>query len=203
LRAVNDATQNLERIQTMTNRALIIIDIQNDYFPGGKWELDQMDTAAETAASVLAAARAAGDLIVHVHHVFPTVEAPFFVPNSKGAEIHKSMEPGDGEAMVKKHHINAFRDTNLKTILDENSITDVTIIGAMSHMCIDAAVRAAADFGYIVTVVEDACACRDLEFKEKTIPASEVHAAYMSALGFAYATVTTAADYLEATTRAA
>ena len=73
---------------------------------------------------------------------------------------------------------------------------NLTIIGSISHVCIDAATRAASDFGYNVTVVEDACASRDLEFKGNKIPAEEVHAAYMSALGFAYATVVETDTYL-------
>ena len=56
----------------MPKRALVLIDIQNDYFPGGKWALSGIESAADNAARVLAAARAAGDLVVHVRHEFPT-----------------------------------------------------------------------------------------------------------------------------------
>jgi hypothetical protein len=72
----------------MPKRALVLIDIQNDYFPGGKWTLRGIDAAAENAAKLLAAARAAGDLVVHVRHEFPTADAPFFAPGSEGAKIH-------------------------------------------------------------------------------------------------------------------
>src|SRR3546814_14756141 len=68
----------------------------------------------------------------------------------------------------------------------------------MSHMCIDAATRAASDLGYRTTVVHDACATRDLEFDGQVVPAAQVHNAYMSALAFAYAKVTTADEYLDA-----
>lgn len=182
----------------MTKRALIIIDLQKDYFPGGRWTLDGADEAVTKAATVLEDARKAGDLVVHVRHEFTRDDAPFFAPGSPGAEIHPSVAPAAGETVVLKHNVNAFKDTNLKDVLDENGVTEVTIVGAMSHMCIDAGARAASDFGYGVTVVEDACATRDLEFGDKTIASPEVHAAYMSSLGFAYANVVKAGDYLTA-----
>jgi nicotinamidase-related amidase len=179
-----------------TKRALVIVDIQNDYFPGGKWTLSGMDAAAENASRVLQAARAAGDLVVHVRHEFPTAEAPFFAPGSEGAQIHANVKAHAGEAIVVKHQINAFRDTNLKEILDASDIEELIVCGAMSHMCIDAVTRAANDFGYKVMLIHDACATRDLEFNGETIPAAQVHASYMSALGFAYAALHTTDEYL-------
>ena len=180
----------------MSTKAVISVDIQNDYFPGGKWELVGMEAAGENAGKVLAAARKAGDHVVHIRHEFPTKDAPFFAPGSEGAAIHKSAAAVDGEPVVLKHQINSFRETNLKEILDGKGVKEVVIIGAMSHMCVDGVTRAAADFGYKVTVIHDACASRDLEFGGKVVPAANVHAAYMSALGFAYATVTSTAEYL-------
>jgi nicotinamidase-related amidase len=84
--------------------------------------------------------------------------------------------------VVLKHFVNSFRETELQSILDEQGIRDLVIVGSMSHMCIDGIARAA-DLGYGVTVIHDACACRDLEFNGVTVvPAAQVHAAFMSAL---------------------
>lgn len=187
----------------MTKRALIVIDLQNDYFPDGKWALDNILEASGNAADILADARAAGDEIVHVRHEFPTGDAPFFAPGTKGAEINDAVAPRDGEPIVLKRGINAFLDTDLEATLDAWGVTDVTIVGAMSHMCIDAAARAASDFGYVVTVVEDACGASALKFGDKTISAADAHAAYMAALEFAYAKVTTTASYLSDRAKAA
>lgn len=187
----------------MSTRALIVIDIQNDYFPGGKWTLHNVDDAADNAARVIASARSSGDVIVHIRHEFPSADAPFFVPNSEGSEIHSKVLPQQGEPVIVKNQINSFRDTNLKSLLDSKGITDVTIIGAMTHMCIDSATRAAADFGYRVVLVHDACASRDLEFDGVMVPAPQVHAAYMSVLGGAFAKVTSTDEYLSATALAA
>jgi nicotinamidase-related amidase len=185
----------------MSQRALILIDLQNDYFPGGKWTLTGIAAAAANAARLLAAARASGDLVVHVRHETLRPDATFFVPGTPGAAIHPSLAPRDGETVVVKHFINAFRDTGLKSILDDAGATDLTICGAMSHWCIDAATRAAADHGYAVTVIHDACATRDLDFAGTAVPAAQVHAAFMAALSQGYAKALSTDAYL--TTKAA
>jgi nicotinamidase-related amidase len=71
----------------MPMRALVLIDLQNDYFPGGRWPLAGIESAADNAAKVLAAARAAGDLVVHVRHEFPSADAPFTAASVALAEI--------------------------------------------------------------------------------------------------------------------
>jgi len=182
----------------MGKRALVLIDLQNDYFPGGKWPLSGIDTAADNAAKVLAAARAANDLVVHVRHEFLSSDAPFFRPGSDGTKIHPKVQAVEGESVVTKNHVNSFRETELKSILDQHGIDEVVVCGAMSHMCVDAGVRAANDFGYQCVVVHDACATRDQEFEGTTVPAADVHAAFMSALRFGYAKLLTTEEYLSA-----
>ena len=181
----------------MSKRALILIDIQNDYFPGGRWTLSGMDQASDNAARLLAAARQAGDRVIHIRHEFESDEAPFFAPGSEGARTHAKVSPMPGETVILKHGVNAFQGTDLKQVLDQEGIQNLTICGAMSHMCIDAATRAAADHGYACTVVHDACASRDLEFNGTTIKAADAHAAYMSALGFTYAKVVSTDEVLK------
>ena len=180
----------------MPKRALVLIDIQNDYFPGGKWTLNGIESAADNAAKVLAAARAAGDLVVHVRHEFPTADAPFLAAGSEGAKIHPKVRSLEGEPVVLKHHVNSFRETDLKAILDRHGVEEVVICGAMSHMCVDAGVRSASDHGYKCIVVHDACATRDQEFERVVVAAAEVHAAFMAALRFGYARVVTTGEYL-------
>jgi nicotinamidase-related amidase len=180
----------------MSKRALIVIDIQNDYFPGGKWPLSGIDAAADNAARLLAAARARGELVVHVRHEFKTADAPFFAPGSSGAAIHEKAAPAAKEPVVLKHFINSFRETELKAILDHHGIEELVICGAMSHMCIDGGVRAAVDLGYPCTLIHDACASRDLEFGGVRVPAAQVHAAFMAALSFAYAKTQSTEEFL-------
>ncbi len=180
----------------MSKTALIIVDLQNDYFQGGKWELEETEAAATKAAKLLINFRARGLPVVHVRHEFPSSDSPFFLPNSNGAKIHSSVQALECEPVVLKHQINSFRDTNLKEILDELDVDSLLICGAMSHMCIDAVTRAAYDFGYNCAIAHDACATIGLQFKGISVPASHVHAAFMAALGFAYANVASTDELL-------
>lgn len=178
----------------MAGRAVIVVDLQNEYLPTGQLPLVGIEEAVATAAAVIAAARAKGDPVVHVRHESPTADAPIFAAGTQNVEIIPAVCPQANEPVVVKQHPNAFRETNLQALLDDQGIEEVVVVGAMSHMCIDATARAAADFGYAVTVVQDACATRDLEFGGRSVAAADVHAAFMSALAFGYANVVAAGD---------
>lgn len=182
----------------MAKQALIVVDIQNDYFPQGKWPLVGADAAADNAVRLLNAFRDAGDSVVHIRHEFTSDEAPFFTPGSEGAKLHPKVLNRADEPVVLKHFVNSFRETELQSILDEQGIKELVVVGSMSHMCVDGITRAANDLGYSVTVIHDACASRDLEFNGLTVPAAHVHAAFMSALGFAYASVVSTDEFLAA-----
>ncbi|HTO48986.1 MAG TPA: cysteine hydrolase family protein [Burkholderiales bacterium] len=169
--------------------ALLLVDVQNDYFAGGAMPLDGMDRAAARAARLLAAFRARGLPIVHVRHLSVRPGATFFVPGTPGADIHASVAPRAGEPVVEKNFPNAFRATDLEPRLRAAGADHLVIAGAMSHMCIDATARAAFDHGFTCTVAEDACATRALEFAGRTLPARDVHAAFMAALAVPYAKI--------------
>jgi nicotinamidase-related amidase len=179
----------------MPEPALLLIDIQNDYFPGGDMELAGIDRASANAADMLARFRDAKRPLIHVRHEFASKDAPFFRPGTPGAEIHTSVAPAAGETVITKNNVNAFNATDLKQQLDAMGVKDLVIVGAMSHMCIEGTTRAAADLGYNCQVVHDACATRDQEFNGRRIAAADVHGAAMSALGFAYAKVLSLADW--------
>ncbi|RON20869.1 cysteine hydrolase [Pseudomonas brassicacearum] len=180
----------------MTGTALIVVDIQNDYFSGGKWELNATDAAADNAARVIGAARERGDLVVHIRHETLAPNAPFFVPGTEGAQLHEKVRNLADELVIVKHFMNPYRETELLHVLEHNEIERVTVVGNMSHMCIDAVTRASDDFGFETTVIHDACTTHDLEFNHVKVPAPLVHAAFMAALQFGYAKVLSADEYL-------
>ena len=169
--------------------ALVLVDIQNDYFPGGNMALDSMDAAAANAAKLLAGFRERGLPVFHVRHLSMRPGATFFVPGTPGAEVHASVRPAAGEPVVEKNFPNSFRGTSLLEQLRGANADGVVIAGAMSHMCIDATTRAAFDHGFKCTVAANACATRALEFEGRTIPARDVHAAFMAALAVPYARI--------------
>jgi len=173
----------------MSGTALLLIDLQNDYFPGGRMALEGSPAAVAKAAAALAAFRARGLPVLHVRHLSVRPGATFFLPDTEGAEIHASVRPAAGEPVVQKNFPNSFRGTDLEQRLRAASVDGLVIAGAMSHMCIDATARAAFDHGFKCTVAEDACATRALEFGGRSLPASDVHAAFMAALAAPYAKI--------------
>lgn len=175
----------------MSKRATIVVDLQNEYLPTGKLPLVGIEAALANAARIISAARAKGEVLIHVRHEMAQPDAPIFTPGSTGVQIIPAVAAVEGESVVLKNYPNSFRDTQLKQLLDAQDIKELVVIGAMSHMCIEATSRAAADLGYPVTVVHDACATMNLEFEGTTVPAAHVHAASMAALAFGYAAITT------------
>lgn len=180
----------------MKKRGLIVVDLQNEYLPTGKLPLSGIEAAAANAARVIADARGKDIPVFHVRHEFVNAGAPAFVPGTDGVEIQAAVAPADDEPVIVKNYVNSFRETSLKQKLDERRVEEIVVVGAMSHMCIDAVVRAAADMGYPVTVLHDACATRDLAFGGVTVPAAHVHAAMMAAFQFGYGTVKSTDEYL-------
>lgn len=177
------------------DKALILIDIQEEYFEKGALELVNPIPASENAKKILEHFRKENDTIVHVQHISGE-GVPFFVPGTQGVEIHENVKPLAGEKVITKHFPNSFRDTDLLEYLQSKEITHLVIAGMMTHMCIDAGTRAAFDFGFQCTVIGDACATMDLHINEQDIKAADVHNAFLAALEFFYAKIQTTDQYL-------
>jgi nicotinamidase-related amidase len=179
------------------SNCLILVDLQNDYFPGGNMELVGIEKAAANAQILLNKFRKAKLPIIHVQHISAHPGATFFLPETDGANINQLVTPQEDEIVVVKNFPNSFRSTSLLEILKKEKADNLTICGAMSHMCIDATTRAAFDFGFNCIVAEDACAAKDLIFKSRTIMASDVHASFMAALSVPYAKVISIKEIIE------
>jgi nicotinamidase-related amidase len=170
-------------------RGLLIVDIQNDYFPGGANPLEGPEAAAANARVLLDAHRAAGAPVVHLRHVWDAPDAVYMRPGTPGVEIHPDVAPAAGEPVFDKAFPNGFLETPLDAHLRDAGIDGLVVGGMMTSMCVDATVRAAVDLGYAVTVAHDACATMPLEFAGRAVPAADVHAAFLAALADGYADV--------------
>ena len=175
-------------------KALLIIDIQNDYFLGGKMELEGSEPASLRAGELLAAFRKRRLPVIHVQHISLRPTATFFLPDTDGVKIHDHVAPAAGEVLIQKHFPNAFRDTTLRDHLQQTGIRELVIAGMMTHMCVDATTRAAADLGFLCSLAHDACATRALAFGDTKVPADHVHSSFLAALSGTYATVKPAAE---------
>jgi nicotinamidase-related amidase len=180
------------------NTALLLIDIQNDYFPNGRMPLEKSNEACQKTQEVLNVYRSKQLPVIHVQHISTSPNATHSLPCTKGVEIHPDVYPIKGETLIKKHYPNSFKDTNLLNHLIKHQINHLVIAGMMTHLCIDATVRAAYDLGFSCTVLHDACATKNLEFNSMIIPAQSVHHAFLAALQPLYANVMSCKELLNA-----
>ncbi len=175
---------------------LIVVDVQNDYFTNGSMELVEMDAAAANCARLIDYFRSGQAPIFHIQHIATREGATFFVAGTSGCEIHDSVKPQGDETVIVKHYPSSFRETDLAESLQQASVEELVICGAMTHMCIDATARAAFDLGYKCHVIADACATRKLEFNGRPVSAADVQAAFMAALSVPFAQVSSTDQYL-------
>ncbi|MBZ5588848.1 MAG: cysteine hydrolase [Acidobacteriia bacterium] len=169
--------------------ALLVIDIQNFYFEGGRLALAGPIEASQQARKLLDRFRARHWPVIHVQHLPKDQSAPSPDSGDPQYQIRPDVLPVLGETVIGKHQANAFRDTELAAVLKKLGVTRLVICGMQTHMCVEAAARAAADLGFEVTVVHDACATRALAFNGTDVPAAHVHAAALAAMANSYARV--------------
>ena len=171
--------------KTPEKRALIIVDMQQFYFPDGFYSLVNPEQASLQAARLLKYFRDNGELVIHVKHA-----------TKKDSLINENVAPIAGEKVFTKHYANSFRETGLLDYLKENQIKQVVICGMQTQMCVEATARAAADFGFDVIVVGDACATRDIVYKGDTVKAADVHASTLGSIEGYYGNVMTTGEFL-------
>jgi nicotinamidase-related amidase len=154
---------NSQQKSNSVQTALLIVDIQNFYFPGEGPGLVNAEQASLAAKEILQIFRDKKQLVVHVRH-----------KSAKGMEIHKNVEPLSNEKVITKEEVNSFLGTDLQEYLRINNINRLVIIGMQTQMCLEAAVRAAHDYGFECVVIQEACATKDLTFGGKVAKAEDV-----------------------------
>lgn len=167
--------------------ALLLIDIQDFYFPGGAVPLHEPEAAARNAARLLERFRAEGRPVVHVGH-----------KAKAGIGFHAAVAPREGEKILYKSEVSAFNGTELLAHLRDLEVERLVIAGMQTHMCVEAAVRAAHDLGFECVLVGDACATRNLTYEGLEVSAADVHASTLATLDRTYAKVVDTETYLAA-----
>lgn len=180
----------------MKNCVLILIDLQNDYFESGAHPLTHSQKAVERAAEILSFARNKRIPVIHIRHESVGKNATFMLPRSAGAEIHPLVKPLHNETVFTKHFPNSFKETGLLDVLKVLNATKLIVCGMMTHMCVDATVRAASDYGFECTLIGDACATRKLQLNEQEIDSDCVHHAFLAALSGTYADIIDSNSFL-------
>ena len=161
--------------------ALLIIDIQDFYFPGGTVPLVNPEAASDKAAELLKLFRSQGLPVIHIQH-------------AGGSPVHKNVAPLPDEKVITKKEANSFKGTDLENYLTTLKIKRLVICGMQTHLCVEGTTRAAYDLGFKCLVVEDACATRNLKYGRRTIFANDVQACALTTLNGYYAWVIMTAD---------
>ncbi|MEJ5103942.1 cysteine hydrolase family protein [Chryseobacterium sp. MYb328] len=193
-------SMNAQQKRKMENTALLIIDVQNDYFPGGKMTLEGAEQAGKNAQQVLEYFRKNDLPVIHIRHISTNEGAAFFLPGTSGAEIHALVSPSIGEKVIEKHFPNSFRDTDLLKYLQSEKIKNLVIAGMMTDVCVESTTRASFDLGFNNIIIGDATATRDRELNGQVVKASEVQKSFLagiSALGNLYASVVNTQDFVK------
>ncbi|MFD2940106.1 isochorismatase family protein [Flavobacterium notoginsengisoli] len=138
-----------------TKSALLLIEIQNDYFYKGKMEFKGSYETAARAKKTLEAFRKKRKTIIHLQHIAVNKNASHFVSGTYGAEIFEEVTPKEGEKVIIKKTSNGFVETGLFEYLKDNQIENLTIIGMLDNMENDSTVRAARDLGFNVQLVKN------------------------------------------------
>ncbi|MCS3529113.1 cysteine hydrolase family protein [Chryseobacterium sp. JUb7] len=197
---ISIVTVNAQKKKNMEKTALLIIDVQNDYFKGGSMTLVGAEEAGKKTQQVLGFFRKNNLPVIHIMHIATNEDATFFLPDTKGAEINSLVAPEKGEKIIVKHYPNSFRETELLEYLKANGVENLVITGMMTDVCVESTTRAAFDLGFNNTIIGDATATRDRELYGKVVKAEEVQRSFLagiSALGSLYTQVVTAADFLK------
>ncbi len=163
------------------NETLLVIDMQNDYYPGGAMELVGIEAAHANLLNLITTAHRQGNRVIYVQHI-ASEDASFFRRGTLGAKLYGALPIREDDPIIQKRYPNSFRDTPLQAVLDRSETKELLVCGAMTHMCIDTTVHAGYDLGYDIRLVGDACATRDLEFEGGQLAADVVHRSFLSAL---------------------
>ena len=160
-------------------RALLVIDVQNEYFSGA---LPITHPAGHLDAILSAMDIAAGNVsTIVVQHHFPQPEMPFFQKGTPGWELHDEIKSRPRDLLVEKSMPGSFTDTPLEGWLRDRDIDTVTIAGYMTHMCCDTTARQAVHRGLTVEFLRDATGTLPLSNEAGEVTAEELHRSILCA----------------------
>ncbi len=141
-------------------KALILIDLQNDYFPGGLFPLWNTQKTLAAIKDAVARARAAGIVVVHIQHIADPEAgiAPFFNAGTEGAMIHSEILAAAPDApVVIKHFADSFIKTDLETVLSEHGVGELLVCGMMTQNCVTHTAISKSAEKYRVSIVTNCC----------------------------------------------
>ncbi|GAA5784129.1 cysteine hydrolase [Chitiniphilus shinanonensis] len=179
-------------------RALIVIDVQNEYETGGlKIEYPPFAQTLARVGEAMDAAHAAGIPVVVIQHSEPA-DAPVFAVGSHGWQLHEAVARRPRDHHVEKHQASVLAGTGLADWLRQHGIDTLTIVGYMTQNCDDSTVKQAAHEGFAVEFLSDASGALALANRAGHASAEEVHRVTMVVMQSNFAAVLTTGEWIAA-----
>jgi nicotinamidase-related amidase len=145
-------------------KALLVIDLQNDYFPGGRYPLWNTEITLKNVETALKKASIQKIPVILIQHQAEPSQgiAPFFNPGTSGVDIHpRILQAAPDADIVIKAHADSFEQTDLEGILIEKNISELLICGMMTQNCVTHTAISKKAEPYTVTVLADCCTTVD------------------------------------------
>lgn len=178
------------------NEALIVIDVQNEYFEGGKMPITYPENSFDNIKKTMHAARENNIPIILIQHTETWEHADSFRPGTYQHEIHPEVLEIGGDVTFEKHKPSSFHETGLDAYLKGHHIDTITICGYMTQMCCDTTARQGAHMGYQVNFLSDATGTLDFSNNSGSISAKTLHEAILVTQAFAFSKVMTADEWI-------
>lgn len=140
-------------------QALLLIDLQNDYFPGGLFPLWNTDETLKSVKSAVSLAQSHDVEVIHIQHIADPAAgiAPFFNKGTEGAEIHPEILEAAPDAVVEKAYADGFHETELERVLSGCGVEELLVCGMMTQNCVTHTVISKAAEKYEVSILSDCC----------------------------------------------
>ena len=148
----------------MTKPALLLIDLQNDYFPGGKFALWNTDAVLDAVEQTIKKANEAGVPVIHIQHIADSALgiAPFFNEGTEGSNIHSKVLAAAPDApVVVKAYADSFHETTLQTVLEDLGVDTLWVAGMMTQNCVTHTAISKSAEKYDVSILVDLCTTVD------------------------------------------
>jgi nicotinamidase-related amidase len=162
-------------------RALLVIDVQNEYFPGGALPIIHPQNHLENILETMDAAKRDEVTTIVVRHHQPDPNSPLFCKGSKNWELHPEVASRHHDLLLDKQLPGSFTNTGLEMFLRERGIDTVSIAGYMTQICCDTTAREAMHRGFTVEFLSDATGTLDVENSAGSVKADDLHKAILVA----------------------
>ena len=162
-------------------RALLVIDVQNEYFPGGQLPITSPHPHFANILRAMDSASASGTPVVVIQHTFARPDAPYFRRDTPGWALHPEVAARPRDLWIEKNLPGSFTGTDLEAWLRSRDIDKVAVAGYMTHMCCDTTARQAAHLGLSVEFLGDATGTLAVENSAGSASAEEMHRSILCA----------------------